>query len=81
MATDSSALGPRGPWTLKVYRDDSTTPVVYEDVKHVFWTADNTVLAIAQFTNGPGQEAHHYIHWPRERVCWYRLARVETVDV
>lgn len=58
---------------VKVYRDDSTTPVVYEDVKHLFWTADNTVLVIAQFTDGPAQEAHHYIHWPRERVCWYRL--------
>lgn len=30
-------------WTLRLYRDDSTTPVVYERVKSVFWTADNTV--------------------------------------
>jgi hypothetical protein len=77
----SGAIGPiQRAWRLKVYRDDSTTPVVYDDVKHVFWTADNSVLVIAQFTDGPGQEAHHYIHWPRERVCWYRLERVSDTE-
>jgi hypothetical protein len=71
-----TTLGPiTRVWTVKLYRDDSTTPIVYSDVKHVFWTADNSVFVIAQFTDGPGQEAHHYIHWPRERVCWYRLER------
>jgi hypothetical protein len=56
--------------TVKVYRDDSVTPVVYEDVKHVFMTADNTVLTLAQITNAQTGE-HRYIHWPRERFCWY----------
>lgn len=65
-------------WRLKLYRDDSTTPVVYTDVKHVFWTAGNTVLTIAQFTAGAAQEAHHYVHWPRERFAWYRLERQDT---
>lgn len=77
--TSGTGLAPLGPntraWTVKLYRDDSTTPILYEAVKHLFWTADNSVLVIAQFTNGPGQEAHHYIHWPRERFCWYRLER------
>jgi len=61
-------------WTLKLYRDDSTTPVEFENVKHVFWTADNSVLVIAQYSD-EGLSAHHYIHWPRERLCWYRLAK------
>lgn len=56
--------------TLTIYRDDSTTQVVYENVKHFFWTANNTVLAIAQYTDTDG--SHHYIHWPRERLCWFK---------
>lgn len=55
--------------TLTLYRDDSTVQVVYENVKAVFWTAGNTVLVISQYTTAP---AHRYIHWPRERFCWFK---------
>lgn len=58
--------------TVKLYRDDSTTPVIYENVKHVFWTAGNLVFVIAQYTDET-QDAHHYEHWPRERFCRYKL--------
>lgn len=60
--------------TITLYRDDSTTQVVYEGVKHVFWTANNTVLVIAQYTfdDEHDQKKHHYIHWPRERFCWFK---------
>lgn len=54
---------------VTLYRDDSTVQVVYENVKHLFWTANNSVLVIAQYSAPP---AHHYIHWPRERFCWFR---------
>lgn len=57
--------------TITLYRDDSTTQVVYENVKHFFWVADNTVLVIAQHIPGD-DEAHRYIHWPRERFCWFK---------
>jgi hypothetical protein len=62
---------------ITLYRDDSTTQVVYENVKHFFWTANNTVLTIAQYTNPFSSimeeaTAHRYIHWPRERFCWYK---------
>ena len=56
---------------LTLYRDDSTTQVVFEKVKHFFWTAGNTVLTIAQYTNEE-TGAHKSIHWPRERFCWYK---------
>lgn len=56
--------------TVTIYRDDSTVQVVYERVKSVFWTAANTVLVISQY-DGAGTE-HHYIHWPRERFCWFK---------
>lgn len=55
---------------ITLYRDDSTVQVVYEGVKHFFWTAGNTVLVIAQYTDGAG--GHRYIHWPRERFCWFK---------
>jgi hypothetical protein len=55
---------------LTLYRDDSTTQVIYERVKHWFFLANNTVLCIAQYDQeGDG---HHYIMWPRERFCWFR---------
>ena len=56
--------------TLTLYRDDSTVQVVYERVKATFWTAGNTVFVISQYLgNGP---EHRYIHWPRERFCWFK---------
>lgn len=70
---------------LTLYRDDSTAQVVFEHVKHWFWTANNTVLVIAQLsppapgatpTRPPGQNLHHYIMWPRERFCWFKDERV-----
>lgn len=54
---------------ITLYRDDSTTQVVYDRVKHIFWTANNSVLVIAQFTDPP---KHRYIQWPRERFCWFK---------
>lgn len=59
------------PRKITIYRDDSTTQVEYENVKHYFWTADNSVLTIAHITD-PATGAHRYIHWPRERVCWFK---------
>ncbi len=56
---------------LTLYRDDSTVQVVYENVKAVFWTANNTVLVVSQFTDTT-TGAHRYIHWPRERFCWFK---------
>lgn len=56
---------------VTIYRDDSTAQVVYDRVKTIFWTADNTVLVISRYDGEEGA-GHHYIHWPRERFCWFR---------
>lgn len=56
---------------ITIYRDDSTVQVVYENVKAVFWTANNTVLVISQYTNIETGE-HKYIHWLREKLCWFK---------
>lgn len=56
---------------VTLYRDDSTTQVIYPQVKHVFWTAGNTVLVIAIYDDTETGK-HHYVHWPRERFCWFK---------
>lgn len=56
---------------LTLYRDDTTAQVVFERVKTFFWVAGNTVLVISQYDAKTGPE-HHYIHWPRERFCWFK---------
>lgn len=56
---------------VTIYRDDSTAQVVYDRVKSLFWTADNSVLVISRYDDEQGS-GHHYIHWPRERICWFR---------
>jgi hypothetical protein len=40
-------------------------------VKSYFFTAGNTVLTISRYDAEEGDE-HHYIHWPRERFCWFK---------
>lgn len=60
---------------ITIYRDDSTTQVVYDNVKHFFWLAGNTVLCIAQYDGAPDWSRHHYIHWPRERICWFKVEK------
>ncbi|MET0439153.1 MAG: hypothetical protein ABW043_16840 [Devosia sp.] len=56
---------------LTLYRDDSTSQVTYDRVKTWFWTANNTVLVVSRYDGEVGG-AHHYIHWPRERFCWFK---------
>lgn len=60
-------------WTVTIYRRDSRTKVVYENVKHAWWENDN--YCIAQFTaagfsstSGTGDGTHHYWTWPRELI-------------
>jgi len=57
---------------ITIYRDDSTTQVVFKNVKHIFWLANNSVFCIAQYDDPLMSTDHHYICWPRERFCWYR---------
>jgi hypothetical protein len=56
---------------ITLYRDDSTVQVVYERVKAAFWTAGNSVFVISQYVSDDSEQ-HRYIHWPRERFCWFK---------
>ncbi len=66
-----SATDDRVERVITLYRDDSTVQVVYDRVKTFFWTAGNTVLVIARYGGVAGTN-HYYIHWPRERFCWFK---------
>ena len=66
------ATPPNSVWMIRLYRDDSLTPVIYENVKHVFWTVNNSVLVLAQYQQ---DGSHRYFSWPRERFCWYQIER------
>ena len=62
---------------ITIYRDDSTTPVVYDRVKHIWWEAHGSVLVIAYLIDSEG--AHDYVHWPRERIAWFREEKIREV--
>lgn len=64
-------MGKRTERRLTLYRDDSTAQVVYDRVKTHFWTANNTVLVVSRYDAETG-DGHHYIHWPRERLRWFK---------
>lgn len=68
---DPTAISSRTERRLTLYRDDSTVQVVFDRVKTAFWTAGNTVLVISRYDETSGK-GHHYIHWPRERFCWFK---------
>lgn len=62
---------------ITLYRDDSTTQVVFLRVKHYFWLAGNTILCIAQYDESGSKPTgdhcgHQYICWPRERFTWFK---------
>ena len=63
-------MGNEAKRRITIYRDDSTTPVVYEPVKHYWYEAGNTVLVIAYLIDDQG--SHNYVHWPVERFQWFR---------
>jgi hypothetical protein len=67
----------RTTFHVTLYREDSVTTVLYERVKHTFWTANGSVLVIAQYAED-GSGRHEYIHWLREHLCWFKVRR-ETV--
>jgi len=62
---------------ISIYRDDSTTPVVYKPVKHFWWTAGNSILTISYITDLE-TGAHNYVHWPRESFTWFRDEKLEV---
>lgn len=55
-------------WVIRVYFEGAGEPQVYENIKHVWWSAGNTVLTILQYYS---DGSFRYINWPREQVWYY----------
>lgn len=63
-------------YVCRVYRRSGGDCQIYEDVKHVWWTADSSVLVIVQYTNHD-RTAWRNISWLREVIDWYTLTHSE----
>ena len=56
----------KGLFTVRIFPDDETTHIIYENVTHCFWEANNTVLTLCL------PEGKH-AHWLREKIRHYDL--------
>lgn len=59
-------------YVVRLYRKSGGDAQVYDDVKHLWWTADNSVLTILQYTNESRTE-WRTIYWMRETIEWYTM--------
>jgi len=57
---------------VRIFPDDETTSLVYENVTHVFLEGNNTILTICD----PDKKRHH--HWPLSRVRHYTVIDRES---
>jgi hypothetical protein len=62
---------------ISLYRNDSTTPVVIEPVKHLWYENDGKVLVLAVYADVV-TGAHFYLHWPLNRLTWFKDERIEV---
>lgn len=51
-------------YTVRIYRRDSETVVLYERVKHTWWSNRGSILVVSQLRN-IGQDEHDYWEWPK----------------
>jgi hypothetical protein len=58
---------------VTIYRNDSQTPVVYDNVKHEW--SDGRVYVVSQYTHTPDQKTHHYWKWPWARISHVKVER------
>jgi hypothetical protein len=63
-------------YVARVVRRSGGDIQIYEDVKHLWWTADSSVLVIVQYTNTE-RTAWRNICWLREVIDWYTLTHQE----
>ena len=65
-------------WKVSIYRVDSHTPVVYENVKHAWWESGRYV--VSQYTEPGVSDKHHYWTWPEQAISHIKEIREETSD-
>lgn len=60
-------------YTVRIIRNDSTTPVTYVGVKHAWRQRDEIVLSVGQ--HGTGRV---YVHWPMRAIDHYEVEEIST---
>lgn len=59
---------PQQRWVVRVYLISGGDPQVYENVKHMWWSANYTVLELLHYYP---DGSYRYENWPREHVYHY----------
>ena len=59
----------KSTYTVRIFPEDETTKIVYENVTHVFWEANATVLVLCL---PDGKHAH----WLREWIRHYDVTEI-----
>ena len=59
-------------WVVTIYRRDSETPVVYENVKHFWWEDWRLVVSVIK-TAETGE--HFYWIWPCDLISHTKVER------
>jgi hypothetical protein len=57
--------------TVRIFRDDELTEVVYKNVTHAFWTNKGTVFTVCL----PDENRHAL--WLREQICHIDITEQE----
>jgi len=55
-------------YTVKITKNDSVTPVMYEGIKYVWWQENGTVLAMMKGAKGVDREYIMYPLTPKDHV-------------
>ena len=58
-------------YTVWLYLDGDSEPIVYERVKHIYWAANQSVFVVLYYTNDEETE-WVYDSWLREHVKRYK---------
>jgi len=64
-------------WKVTIYRRDSETPVVLENVKHCWWEDGGARFVVSVFTEPPD---HYYIAYPVELISHTKVEREKSND-
>ena len=61
-------------YRVKLYRRDSTSVVVYERVKHAWWSGAG--VFVVSVLRRRGHPEHDYWEWPRELIDHVKIEKV-----
>lgn len=72
-----SGVGHGQLYKCRVYLDNANDIQVYDNVKHVWFKANNTVMVILHYYD---EKHYRYVSIMRERVVWYSMMEQKNGD-